>query len=84
MRSAARARNSNAGLFKKRFSDVFSENVGDFGHPMNLAIIPIIDIVVWFVTLKRELQCIKQQCHSSAGPLGLAAGSCGPLICRGS
>ena len=62
----------------------FSENVGDFGHPMNLAIIPIIDIVVWFVTLKRELQCIKQQCHSSAGPLGLAAGSCGPLICRGS
>ena len=51
----------------------FSENVGDFGHPMNLAIIPIIDIVVWFVTLKRELQCIKQQCHSSiAGPLGLS------------
>ena len=46
---------------------MFSENVGDFGHPMNLAIIPIIDIVVWFVTLKRELQCIKQQCHSSAG-----------------
>ena len=54
-------------FFKKRFSDVFSENVGDFGHPMNLAIIPIIDIVVWFVTLKRELQCIKQQCHSEAG-----------------
>ena len=53
--------------FKKRFSDVFSENMGDFGHPMNLAIIPIIDIVVWFVTLKRELQCIKQRSHGEAG-----------------
>ena len=80
MRSAARARNSNANLGLV----MFFENVRDFGHPMNLAIIPIIDIVVWFVTLKRELQCIKQQCHSSVGPLGLAAGSCGPLICRGS
>ena len=72
MRSAARARDSNAGFLKRGLVMFFFENVGDFGHPMNLAIIPIIDIVVWFVTLKRELQCIKQQCHSSVGPLGLS------------
>ena len=57
-------------VFKKRLSDFFlnkSGELGDFRHPMNSAIIPIIDIVVWFVTLKRELQCIKQQCHSQAG-----------------
>ena len=39
-----------------------------------LAIIPIIDIVVWFVTLKRELQCINQWTTNLQRQLARASG----------